>query len=75
MLHRPARAGGSGSWNSWLGSRLHASGFFFSLPPPPPPAHSCRPQTLFLPAIPSQPLQFGVAWGLLDSRRHLRGRE
>ena len=29
ILHRPAGAGGSGSWNSWLGSRLHVSCFFF----------------------------------------------
>lgn len=66
-MHRPARAGGSGSWNSWLGSRLHASGFFSSFPPPLPPTHSCRPKTLILPA-PSTVSRCNSAWpGALGS--------
>lgn len=67
-MHRPARAGGSGSWNSWLGSRLHASGFFFSVSPPrnpnlflpPPNAYPTRPPrrslcSLAWPEVPGSP--------------------
>lgn len=83
LLHLPGRAGGSCSWNSWPGSRLHASGFFLSgffffFPFPfhhlfaqPVPA---APVTLILPALP-HPLQLGAAWGRLDPRRQLLGRE
>lgn len=55
LLHLPGRAGGSCSWNSWPGSRLHASGFCFfffflsffffpfSLPSPLCSTGPCRP--------------------------------
>lgn len=78
LLHLPGRAGGSCSWNSWLGSRLYASGFsfFFSSLFPfhhlfaqPVPA---APVTLILPALP-QPTQLRAAWGRLDPRGQFIG--
>lgn len=63
ILHLPARAGGSGSWNSWLGSRLHVSGFFFlflSITPSPNPF---LPPHNPYPSRPPPSLLLGAAWG------------
>lgn len=85
LLHLPGRAGGSCSWNSWPGSRLHASGFFLPFFPFffsfPFPFHHlfaqtvpAAPVTLILPVLPHL-LQLGAAWGRLGPHGQLLGRE
>lgn len=74
MLHRPARVGGRGSWNSWLRSRLHASVFFLSTTPSPNPfLPPQNPYPTLPPPAPASAVRRGL--GLQGPRRQLRGRE